>query len=65
MDGLQGSLLGVAAMNGTFGTAFLIASVFALLMLWKWGETAEHIACINSGGDVVLGWFQDGCTTHQ
>lgn len=31
----------------------------------KWIESGEHKACLQSGGDVVLGWLQDGCTTRR
>ncbi len=37
----------------------------AFLAFWGWRETVEHKACLQSGGDVVLGWLQDGCTTRK
>ena len=40
--------------------------VFALIiMFWGWRESVEHVACIESGGDVSLGWFQDGCVVRK
>jgi len=36
-------------------------SVWAILAI---KETVEHVACIQSGGDVVLGWIQDGCAAR-
>lgn len=44
-------------------TVSLIA-VLAFLAFWGWRETVEHVACITSGGDVTLGWFQDGCAAR-
>ena len=42
----------------------LLMLVFFILSL-KMFESYEHAACLKSGGDVVLGWFQDGCTTRK
>lgn len=43
----------------------LYAMLLAFAAFWGWRETQEHIACIQSGGYVVLGWLQDGCAARK
>lgn len=44
---------------------YLWPMIFLTFIAWKWIEGEEHKACLQSGGDVVLGWFQDGCAVRK
>ena len=46
-------------------TSIWMIAILAFMTFWGWRESQEHIACLQSGGDVALGWFQDGCTTRK
>lgn len=43
----------------------LWALLFAFLAWWGYLENRQHVACIQSGGSPVLGWFLDGCEDRK
>ena len=43
-------------------------AILFFIVAWcflAWSEHQQHTACIETGGTVVLGWFQDGCSDRM